>query len=183
MTEQQPTPPTSQPDATMPVPPPPAQMPTAELPPAQTPPPPPPPPPAQAAPAYAPPPQGAQGYAPQQNPMSPGEERTVGLSAHGIAAAATFFSAGTLGFVAALVLYLMYKDRGPFARAHTANALNVQITAGIIMLISLPLMLVLIGFATYGIAFVMALVLHIQGAIKASDGQWWDPPFTIKFVR
>src|SRR5690349_14718235 len=72
---------------------------------AQQPPPPPPPPYGAAAPgtAVAPP-----------NPMSPTEERTIGTVAHGGTLAATILSGGTLGFVCALVIYLIYKDRGPF---------------------------------------------------------------------
>lgn len=120
---------------------------------------------------------------PQTPSISPSEERTMSLLSHGIAGGATVFSAGTLGFVAALVIYLIYKDKGPFVRAHTANALNVQITMGIIMLISIPLMFVLIGFLSYGAAVVLAVVLHIIGAVKASNGEWFNPPFTLRFVN
>ena len=28
-----------------------------------------------------------------------------------------------------------------------------------------------------------AFVLHVVGAVKASSGQWWNPPMTIRFVR
>ena len=34
--------------------------------------------------------------------------------------------------VAALVMYLVFRDRGPFVRYNAANALNVQIAAGIV---------------------------------------------------
>jgi len=61
------------------------------------------------------------------NPMSPSEERTTGMAAHGVALAATVLSGGFLGFVAALVMYLVFRDRGPFVRYSTASALNVQI--------------------------------------------------------
>ena len=52
-------------------------------------------------------------------------------------------------------------------RAHTANALNVQIIAGIVMLISLPLTIMLIG-AIIGIpiliaVFVCAVIVHVIG--------------------
>ena len=64
--------------------------------------------------------------------MSPSEERTTGMLAHGVALGATVLSGGFLGFVAALVMYLIYRDRGPFVRRHSANALNIQIIAGIV---------------------------------------------------
>ncbi len=77
----------------------------------------------------------------------------------------------------------MYKDKGPFVRAHAANSLNIQIITGIALLISIPLMLVLIGFFTFGLALLFAFVMHIIGAMKANSGEWWDPPLTPKFVR
>ena len=92
-------------------------------------------------------------------------------------------SAGTLGFVGSLVIYLIYKDKGPFVRAHAANSLNIQIITGIFLIISIPLMLVLVGFVTYAIALVIAFVLHLIGAIKAYNGDWWKPPMTPRFVR
>jgi uncharacterized protein len=91
-------------------------------------------------------------------------------------------SAGVLGFVASLVLYVMYKDGGPFARAHLANSLNIQITMGIVLLVSIPLMLVLVGFATAAAAVVTAFVLHVIGALKAHRGEWWTPPLTLRLV-
>ena len=121
-------------------------------------------------------------YAQPQRPISPSQERTLGAIAHGVPLIAMVLSAGLLGFVGSLVIYLMYKDRGPFVRAHAANSLNVQIITGIILLISLPLMLVLIGFVTYPLALVFAFVLHVLGAIKANNGEWWNPPMTPRFV-
>jgi uncharacterized Tic20 family protein len=121
-------------------------------------------------------------YAAHPGAVSPAEERTMGTLAHGIPLVAMVVSAGLLGFVASLVLYLMYKDRGPFARENLANSLNIQITTGIVLLVSLPLMLVLIGFLTFGIALVIAFVLHVIGALKANRGEWWRPPLTPRFV-
>lgn len=128
-------------------------------------------------------PNAEQGYAVPQQAITPSQERTMGAIAHGVPLIAMVLSAGLLGFVGSLVIYLMYKDRGPFVRAHAANSLNVQIITGIVLLISIPLMLVLIGFLTFGLALVFAFVLHLLGAMKAHNGEWWSPPMTPKFVR
>jgi uncharacterized Tic20 family protein len=122
-------------------------------------------------------------YAVQPGAVSPAEERTMGTLAHAIPLVAMVVSAGLLGFVASLVLYLIYKDRGPFARENAANSLNIQITTGIVLLVSIPLMLILIGFLTFGIALVVAFVLHLIGALKANRGEWWRPPLTLRFVH
>ena len=122
-------------------------------------------------------------YAAPQSPISPNQERGLGALAHGVPLVAMVASAGLLGFVGSLVIYLMYRDRGPFVRAHAANSLNVQIMTGIVLLISIPLMLMLVGFVTYGIALVVAFVLHLMGTMKAHRGEWWNPPMTPRFVR
>ena len=161
-------------------------------------PPPPPPPPAYEQPQYAqqPPPYAQPQLPPPAfagatpgtavappNPMSPSEERTTGMAAHGVALAATVLSGGFLGFVAALVMYLIFQDRGPFVRYNTANALNVQIIVGIVMIVSIPLMFVLIGFLSFGAAWLFAVIVHIIGMVKANNGEWWAPPLTPQFVK
>lgn len=138
--------------------------------------------PQQGAPGYGTAPTGPT-YGAPATPLTPENERQIGALAHGVAAAATAFSGGTLGFVAALVVYLIYKDRGPFVRAQAANALNVQIMTGIGLIISAVLMIVLIGFITYPIVVVFGVVLHIIGAVKAWNGEWWTPPLTPQFVK
>ena len=125
-------------------------------------------------------PQPPPGYGP--TPMSPTEERNLGMVAHVVPAVLLPLSAGTLGFVASLVIYLIYKDRGPFVRAHAANSLNVQIVTAILLVISTALMIVLIGFLTYPVVIIAATVIHIMGAMKANSGEWWTPPLTPRLV-
>ncbi len=162
--------------------------------------PPPPPPPAGPPPAGAvpPPPPGAAGQPPQYGPpqygppgavagttpapLSPQEEKTWGMLSHVIGAVAMVVTSGVLGFVGSLIIYVLYKDRGPFVRAHAANSLNIQITTGIGVVVSFLLMFVLIGFVTIFLVGIWALVMHIIGAIKANNGEWWDPPLVPKFV-
>lgn len=122
-------------------------------------------------------------YAARPATVSPSEERTMGTLAHAIPLVAMVVSAGTLGFVASLILFLIYKDKGPFVRANAANSLNIQITTGIVLLISIPLLFVLIGFLTMAAAIVVAFVLHLLGALKANRGEWWQPPLTLHLVH
>ncbi|MEZ5193793.1 MAG: DUF4870 domain-containing protein [Nocardioides sp.] len=46
----------------------------------------------------------------------------LGMLTHAIALGAMVVSAGTLGFVASLVIYLSYRDKGPFVRARGARS-------------------------------------------------------------
>lgn len=127
--------------------------------------------------------QQPQNFAGSARPMSQQDEKTWATLTHAISAIAMVASAGTLGFIASLVIYLVCKDRGPFVRAHAANAVNVQLTALIGLLVSGVLMLVLVGFVTYAVVVVAAVVIHVIAALRANSGEWYDPPFTIRFVR
>ncbi|WP_210440494.1 DUF4870 domain-containing protein [Nocardioides xinjiangensis] len=137
-------------------------------------------------------PSGQQpGYGPQPDAyragpatMSPQDERTWGAISHGGALVAMICSAGFLGFVASVVVFMMYKDRGPFVRSHAANSINVQITMFIWIVISFPLILLLgLGLLTLVAAPFVAGLLHVIGAVKAYQGEWWNPPLTPRFVR
>ena len=116
-------------------------------------------------------------------PLSPDQERTWATATHAIAGAAMILSAGTLGFVAALVIYLVYKDKGPFVRQHAADAVNIQLNALLWAIVGVILALVLIGFAILFVIPFVATVLHVIGAIKAYNGEQHWSPLTLRFVR
>ena len=88
--------------------------------------------PTQAYPSTGPP---ASGHAQPQAPTGrrrrrcpPQDERTWGAISHAGAVVAMICSAGFLGFLASVAVYVVHKDRGPFVRAHAANSINIQIT-------------------------------------------------------
>lgn len=124
--------------------------------------------------------------------MSPRDERTWGMLAHGLAVVAMIASAGFLGFLASIAVYVIHRDKGPFVRAHSANSLNVQIMM-FIWLVVVTVVYVVLGVLTLGIGFfvllplffvppVVAGIMHVIGAIKAYNGEFWDPPLTPRFV-
>ena len=123
-----------------------------------TPPPPPPPPP-----PYAPPP-----------PLSPDDERLWATLIH--------VGALLLGFLAPLIAYLVLRERGPFIRWHTAQALNFHLTVLIGYLISGVLILLLIGFVLFFAIYVLTIVFAILAAVAANRGEYYRYPMTIPFV-
>ena len=82
-------------------------------------------------------------------------------------------------FFPALIGYLVLKDRGPFVRAHTATALNFQLTLLIAYIAGGILTVVLIGIPILIAAGILAIVFPIIGAVKAGNGQWYTYPLTI----
>lgn len=116
-------------------------------------------------------------YGPQ--PMSPADERMWAMFAH-----LSPFLAAVVGlpFLGPLVIYLVYRDRGPFVREHSAESLNFQLTLLIGYLVSLVLIIVVVGFFLLPALFVLSIVFQILGAVAANKGESFRYPLTIKFV-
>lgn len=106
--------------------------------------------------------------------MSPSDEKTW----------ATLVHIGSLFFniLAPLIGFLILKDRGPFVRSHTAAALNFQLSLLIYAIVGAVLTLVLVGFLVLIAIAVLNLVCSIIAAVKASRGEWYQYPLTIRFV-
>ncbi|MGB4779497.1 DUF4870 domain-containing protein [Microbacterium sp.] len=120
-----------------------------------------------------PPYQPPAGYAAPQ-PLSPSDEKMWATLVH---VGGIFFN-----FLPALIGYLVLKDRGPFVRAHTATALNFQLTMLIAQFVSAVLWIAIIGiFLTIAISIV-TLIFSIIAAVQANKGEWYTYPLSIKFV-
>jgi len=109
------------------------------------------------------------------SPLSPADEKLWATLIH---LGGLFF-----GFLAPLVGYLVLKDRGPFVRAHSATALNFQLTLLIAYVVGSILTVVLVGFFILAAVWVLNVVFCIVAAVKANRGDWYTYPLTITFVR
>ncbi len=123
-------------------------------------------------------------------PMTPSDETTWSTVGHLSWIAGSFIG---LPFLAPLVLFLVLRERGPFVRHHTAEALNFQLSlllyglglavvGGIVTLLTLGLTAPVWALAT-GVLVVAGVVLTVLAAVAASRGEWYRYPLTIRFVR
>lgn len=87
-----------------------------------------------------------------------------------------------LSFFVPLVIYLVYKDRDPFIRRHSAQALNFHITLFVVYLVSIPLILIIVGIFTIFAAAISAVVFSIIAAIAANDGREYTYPLVPKMI-
>jgi uncharacterized Tic20 family protein len=134
-------------------------------------------------PPYGPPPQppyGPPSYRQPVTPMSVADERTWSILVH-----LSPFVAGMVGlpFLGPLVIYLVLRERGPYVRHHSAQALNFQIIVAIGLLVSVPLMFVGIGVVTALVIALASIILQIVAAIEAHNGRWYRYPLTPDWVR
>lgn len=118
------------------------------------------------------PPTGAYGSAPV--PVSPSDARTMSLLAH--------IGGPVIGFVAPLVIFLIYKDRDGFIRYNSLEALNFQIFLTIGYVVSIVTMLVGVGILLFFALWVLSIVFAIQGAVAANKGQPYRYPMSLRLV-
>lgn len=85
--------------------------------------------------------------------------------------------------VAPLVIWLVFKDRSAYIDYHGKEALNFQITVALALVASGILVLLLIGIFLLIAVALMALVLSIVAAVKANNGEYYEYPFSIRFIR
>lgn len=124
--------------------------------------------------ATPPPPPPQQPYGGGAQQLSPADEKLW----------ATLVQIGGILFnwIPALIGYLVLKDRGPFVRAHTATALNFQITIFIAYVVGGLLTIVVIGIFVIIAAWVLNIVFSIIAAVKANQGEYYTYPLAIRFV-
>ncbi len=122
-------------------------------------------------------------------PMSPSDEKLWSTLIH-LGGLLAWFAGIIPAIVPSLVGYLVLKDRGPFIRSHTAAAFNFQLSMVIYtiasVIVSVPLMIVLIGFVTIWalpiIITVLTVIFSVIAAVKANQGQFYTYPLAIRFV-
>ena len=152
------------------------------------------PPPSSGAGAYGPPSSGAGGYGPppgygapgygaygapggQPNGYATSDEKTWALIAH--------FGGILVGFIAPLVALLAKGNESPTVRAHAVEALNFQITWGILTIVAS-----IVAVCTFGILFFLPMVtwlvvviFSIIAGMKANEGVVYRYPMTWRLVK
>lgn len=111
----------------------------------------------------------------RQPPLRPDEENTWALMAT--------FGGLLLGWLAPLIVFAVQKDRSPFVRDVSRQALNMQLSFTIWILVSIPLFFVFVGIFTMIAAGITAFVLTIIGGVKAANRERYRYPLTIEFIK
>lgn len=109
------------------------------------------------------------------------EARNFALFAHLGGFAAYFFPFG--GVLAALAIWLLKRDQHPYVDDQGREALNFQISISIYTLVSLALILVVVGIFILPVVALFHIVMMVIAAIKASNGEPFRYPLTLRLVR
>ncbi len=87
------------------------------------------------------------------------------------------------GFIGPLIIWLMKKDQSPYLNDQGKESLNWIITVILVIIISIPLMFILVGFITYFGILIAHLVLTIMAAMKANKGIAYRYPLALRLLK
>ena len=120
------------------------------------------------------------GGPPGQRPLPADQERLWGMLAHLLSFVAAYIA---LGFVAPLIVLLIFGPRSAFVRANAVESLNFNLSwllyavVGVILIVLGIGILILIAL---GLAYV---VLIIIASFRANNGELYRYPLTVRFIR
>jgi uncharacterized Tic20 family protein len=114
------------------------------------------------------------------------DERTWAMFCHLSAIISAWFYAG---FIGPLIVWLLKKDQSPFVDYHGKEALNFQLNILGYGLIAIVFAIVTCGFGAFlavplmAAVGIYALVMVIVASIKASSGEYFRYPATIRLIK
>lgn len=87
------------------------------------------------------------------------------------------------GLIVPIVIYLLKKDELPGLVPHGHVVFNWMISAVIYAIICVILMIVVVGAFLLMALGLVSLIFPIIGGVKASEGEVWPYPLSIKFFK
>lgn len=108
---------------------------------------------------------------------APQDDRNIAMLTH--------LSGILLGFIVPLIIWLVNKDNAGkgWLVAQAKEALNFQILVAIVYVICSVLMVVLIGFLLFPLAWVANLVFCILAGLAASKGENYRYPISLRLIQ
>src|SRR5919112_1869414 len=117
---------------------------------------------------------------PGQGQLPPEQERLWAMLAHLLSFVAAYLA---LGFVAPLIVLLVFGPRSAFVRANAVESLNFNLSWLLYGIVAVILAFLLIGIPILIVLGIAYLVLVIVASVKANNGEVYRYPATIRFVR
>lgn len=85
-----------------------------------------------------------------------------------------------LGLIGIIVTYVVGEKE---LKEQSKTALNWQLSLLIYSIVSAILMFILIGFLLLLILWILNIIFSILALIKSQEGEAWDYPLSIKFIK
>jgi uncharacterized protein len=107
--------------------------------------------------------------------------RNYAMGVHLIALAGLLVPLGNI--IGPLVMWLIKREQSPVIDAAGKEAMNFQISCTIYAVISALMIFILIGIPLLFVVGIISVVFAIVAAVKASNGEPYRYPLTIRFLR
>ena len=111
---------------------------------------------------------------------STGEERNWAMGCHLASLVGYLIPLGN--FLGPLIVWMTQREKFPLVDDQGKESLNFQITMTIMFVVSGILFCVGIGVVLFPVVIVYDLVLTIMASVKASQGERYRYPMTIRFI-
>ncbi|UFU07741.1 DUF4870 domain-containing protein [Ruania halotolerans] len=123
----------------------------------------------------------------QQPHQAGGEDRTIAILAHLSPIIAMIVSAGFVSIAGPLLVWLIWRGRGPLVRNAAASSFNFHLTVWVAMVIGWILfftfVLLPVGLVLIVVPGLLQLIFSIIGAVRASRGEVYRYPFQIRILN
>lgn len=117
----------------------------------------------------------------------PSESRSWAMGAH-LSALGGALLGGVPAFIGPLVVWILRRDQDPFAADHAREALNFNISVLIYLAAAVVLTVVTLGLGLLAVLplgalfAVFWLVVTIIAAVRASNGEYYRYPLSIRLI-
>jgi uncharacterized Tic20 family protein len=132
-------------------------------------------------PGYQAPPPGYQGAPAAAAPLSPTEDKQWAFLGQ---------LGGILGWIPPLIIWLVFKDRGPLTNQEAKESLNFQITVAIFVvglyILGTITAFIFIGFLFYFLAWavqIVGLIFAIIAGLRVNAGGTYRYFFNFRFIK
>ena len=109
------------------------------------------------------------------------EAKTWGMLCHLAAFAGYVVPFGNI--FGPLVVWLLKKDQYEFVEFHGKESVNFQLTITIAAMVAALFIIVLIGFVLLPAVLLFDLIMKVIAAVKASNGEYFRYPLSIRFIK
>ena len=113
--------------------------------------------------------------------MTQKEERQWAMLSHLGTFSAFLIPFGNI--IVPLVIWQVKKKESSFTVEHSKESLNFQISLMIYYIAATLLILIIIGFILFVGLFIFNIIIVIIAGIKANEGQYYQYPMTIRFIK
>jgi uncharacterized Tic20 family protein len=128
-----------------------------------------------------------QGVPPHDGPDSGGgayeptqDDRTWAILCH---VGSFSWYIGVPGLITVLIIWLVKKDQSPYVDYHGKESLNFQISMLLWVAIGIVTLCVGVGFVILILDGIFNLVMVIVASIKASNGEYFRYPLTLRLIK